>query len=154
MNLLNKNQINQLIKQLNPYSISDENRIDRLNDFDYIKKEKKLIKFVNSNFKIFDINIPTFITKFDLYSIANGYKAFTFTNILLIHDNKILNNDESSIDEISNNDFVLIIEDRLYPNKSSYIFFKNKYPVLDLKNITVIFSNNLKRIYLLFSQIT
>jgi len=147
MNLLNKNQINQLIKQLNPYSISDENRIDRLNDFDYIKKEKKLIKFVNSNFKIFDINIPTFITKFDLYSIANGYKVFISTKILLIHDNKILNKDESSIDEISNNDFVLIIENRLYPDKSSYIFLKNKYPSLDFINVFINFTNNLKKIY-------
>ena len=147
MNLLNKNQINQLVKQLNPYSISDENKIYKLDDFDFIKTEKKLIKFVNSDFQIFYINIPTFITKFDLYSTVQEYKVFISTKILLIHDNKILNKDESSIDEISNNDFIFIIENRLYPDKSSYIFFKNKYPSLDCIIVIINFTNNLKKIY-------
>jgi hypothetical protein len=79
--------------------------------------------------------------------MAQKYKVFISTNILLIHDNKILNKDESSIDEISSNDFVLIIENRLYPDKSSYIFLKNKYPALDVINVIVHFTNCLKKIY-------
>ena len=119
MSLGNKTQIKQLIKQLFFYNTNNED----------------------------DINIPTFITKFDLYTIANKFKAFYSTNFLLIHNNKILKNDESSIDEISNNDYVIIIENRLYPDKSSYISLQKKYPFEDIITLRILFENGITRTY-------
>ena len=153
MNLLNINQINQLIKQLYLCSITNESDII-IDLFYYIKIEKKIIIFVNSDFKLFKVKIPTFITKSDLYSIAQKYKVFISTNILLIHNYKILNKDESAIEEISNNDFVFIIENRLYPDKSSYIFLKNKYPIFDLINIIIHFFNGQEKVYCLNRKTT
>ena len=153
MSLGNKIQIKQLIKQLFFYNTNNEDEIESfMKEFNYIKKEKKLIKFLNSNFKIYSINIPTFITKFDLYTIANKFKAFYSTNFLLIHNNKILKNDESSIDEISNNDYVIIIENRLYPDKSSYISLQKKYPFEDIITLGIFFENGITRNYSLNTE--
>ena len=145
-----KNLVNQVINFYHEngcYKMSLENKTQIKQLINYIKKEKKLIKFLNSNFEIFSINIPTFITKFDLYTIANKPKAFYSTNFLLIHNNKILKNDESSIDEISNNDYVIIIENRLYPDKSSYISLQKKYPFEDIITLRILFENGITRIY-------
>ena len=84
-----------------------------------------MIKFVNSNYIIYHIKIPTFIKKSDLYVIASLYKGLFYSNIILIHNNQILGNDESSIDIISDGDRIIIIEDRIYPD-SSYFFFQFK----------------------------
>ena len=155
MNLENKNQIKQLIKQINPHLINKIKENDELiNGFNYIKREKKLIKFVYSNFNIFNIKIPTFITKFDLYSIAQTKKIFNATNILLIHNNKILNKDDSSIDEIIDNDFVVIIENKLYPDNSSYIYLKNKYLHNDIIYLKIVFPDGTKKFYNLSKEIT
>ena len=50
----------------------------------YIKEEKKLIIFKNSNFFSLKVKIPVSINKLELYSIADIYKAFNNTNTLLI----------------------------------------------------------------------
>ena len=155
MNLGNKIQIKQLIKQLFFYNTNNEDENEKyINEFNYIKYEKKLIKFVNSNFKIFCINIPAFIAKFDLYTIIKKYKVFYSTNFLLIHNNKILKKDESSIDEISNNDYVIIIENRLYPDRSSYIFLQNKYPFEDIITLRVYFEQGFTKVYILNTEVT
>ena len=155
MSLGNKTQIKQLIKQLFFYNTNNEDENEKyINEFNYIKYEKKLIKFVNSNFKIFCINIPAFITKFDLYTIIKKYKVFYSTNFLLIHNNKILKKDESSIDEISNNDYVIIIENRLYPDRSSYIFLQNKYPFEDIITLRVYFEQGFTKVYILNTEVT
>ena len=155
MNLQNKNQIKQLIKQINPHTIGKENETYfYCDEFNYIKREKKIIKFVTSDFKILYIKIPTFITKFDLYSIAGGKKVFQLTNFLLIHNNKILNKDDSSIDGIIDNDFVMIIENRLYPNKSAYINLQNRYPLNDILSLIVVFDNGKQRNYNLSREVT
>ena len=89
-----------------------------------------------------------------MYSIAQTKKIFHLTNILLIHNNKILNKDDSSIDEIIDNDYVVIIENKLYPDNSSYIYLKNKYLHNDIINLRIDFDNGTKRIYNLSKEIT
>ena len=89
-----------------------------------------------------------------MYSIAQEKKIFNATNILLIHNNKILNKDDSSIDEIIDNDFVVIIENKLYPDNSSYIYLKNKYLHNDIINLTIDFPDGTKKIYNLSKEIT
>ena len=45
----------------------------------------------------------------------------------MIHNNNILDNDESNIEDISDGDSVIIIEDRNYPDKSYYDSLQKKY---------------------------
>jgi len=96
----------------------------------YIKEPKKMIIFINSDYKEYKVNIPLSITKYDLYSIAQNYKCFknnnyhantgNHSNILLIYNNLILNRDETSIGCINNNDIIIIIEPRNFPDDSYY----------------------------------
>jgi len=44
----------------------------------------------------------------------------------LIHKNKIFNKDESSIDFISDNDRIIIIEPRYFPDEPYYNFLMEK----------------------------
>ena len=67
------------------------------------------------------------INKIELYSIADIYKAFSVSDILLIHNYKILKKDNSLINEIHNDDTIIIIEERYYPDDSYYISLQKKY---------------------------
>jgi hypothetical protein len=120
-----KNMINFLSLNYNKLDISD-NIEDPLY---YIEEPKKMIKFINSDYKEYKVNIPLSITKYDLYSIAQKYKCFknnkkhlsgNHSNILLINNNLILKRDETSIDCINNNDIIIIIEPRSFPDDSFY----------------------------------
>lgn len=88
----------------------------------YIKEKKILIKFINSDNKIFNVMIPISLTKNDLYSIAKLYKVLTNSNIILSYNNCILKKDNSSIEEIQDGSIINIVEERNYP----YDIF-NKY---------------------------
>jgi hypothetical protein len=125
MDFIQMSQIKLLNKHLGPNftgfkSINEENR------FNYIKGNKRLVYFVNSNYRIIKVKIPYLITKSELYSIANLFKYLCRTNILLIHSEKILERDESSIEEISEGDFIIIIEDRYYPDDEYFKSLKEK----------------------------
>jgi len=88
----------------------------------YINEQKKIINFINSNYIVYKVSIPIKITKFDLYTIAKHYQTnkFVSTDVLLIYNDIILENDESSIDSISENDFIKIIDIRNYPDNSYF----------------------------------
>jgi len=155
LNNLNKNQmelINSIIKFYkdnsneymnfdNPYQINkildllslNYNKLDKSDNIEdplyYIEEPKKIIRFINSDYKEYKVNIPLSITKYDLYSIAQNYKCFknnkmhlsgNHSNILLINNNIILNRNESSIECINENDIIIIIEPRNFPDDSYY----------------------------------
>ena len=86
------------------------------------------------------MDIPIFFTNKELYTITERRKKFHSTKILLIHKNKILKNDESSLDEISNGDMIYVIENYLYPDKSYYLKLQNKYYGTDYINIRLCFN--------------
>ena len=101
----------------------------------YIKEPKKMIKFINSDYKEYKVSIPLSITKYDLYSIAQKYKCFknndkhlsgNHSNILLINNNLILKRDETSIECINENNIVIIIEPRNFPDDSYYKSLKER----------------------------
>ena len=120
MDINDKYQIMNIMNRLNPNlsELKQDNEI--LDPLPYIHKPKKVVKFVNSDFKLFNVKIPCFIDKIDLYSIASSYKALRFSDILLISNNCIIKEDESSIDSISEGDLIIIIENRIYPDDSYY----------------------------------
>jgi hypothetical protein len=127
----------------------------------YIEEPKKMIKFINSNYKEYEVKIPLSITKYDLYSIAQIYKCFKdnnkhytgdHSNILLINNNLILNRDEISIDCFNENDTIIIIEPRNFPDDSYYKSLKErtikkgniKFEFSSGKVINRIFPNDIK----------
>ena len=123
-----KIQIMNLINLLTPnfLMIKVDNEIK--DPLYYIREEKKSIKFVNLDFKLFNVMIPKSISQGDLYSISLLYKTFHNSKILLVYQNNILKNDESSIDNIKNGDIITIIEDIPFPDDSYYnnLIEKNK----------------------------
>ena len=115
-----KYQIMNIINRLNPNISLLKTNNDILDPLYYVKGQKKIIKFINSDFNVYNVKIPNFINKSDLYSIVEQYKSLNKTNILLIHKDSIIEKDESSIEFISEGDTVIIIENRNYKDDSFY----------------------------------
>ena len=138
MNYFEPNQIKKLLDNLdtNSPNLKEGNDID--DPMPYIKEKKKLIKFINHDFKIFNVKVPISIDKMTLYQIAKLYKTFNSSKVLLIYMNCALNEDESSILSISNDDYVIIIEniyylDDSYLNSLNNINNSNEQIVLSIK---------------------
>ena len=114
------NQIRQLLNNLatNSPLLKEGNDID--DPLPYVNEKKKLIKFINHDFKIFNVKVPISIDKKTLYDIARLYQSMINARILLIYMNCILYQDESSIDSIGDGDFVIIIENIYYLDNIYY----------------------------------
>ena len=84
MNFNQKVQIMNLINHLNPdFSLIKQS--DHIEDpLHYILENKIQIKLINYDKILYNIKIPAFITKSDLYSIAKTYRALNFTNFIFI----------------------------------------------------------------------
>lgn len=68
--------------------------------------------------------MPISIDKQALYSIASLFKSRLYTKFLLVYMNCILYEDESSIDSISDGDFIIIIENIYYLDDSYFNSYK------------------------------
>ena len=99
-NLDNQNINNNIIKEnLTNKRPNIINEINSENLYPYIKGERKKITFINSNNKMHIVKIPKSLRKNDIYSIAEKYKSSPYSEIAkLMHNNKDLENDDSSID--------------------------------------------------------
>ena len=142
-------QIKSLLNQLNPDYNGFYQRKNIIDPFPNIKEEKKIIYFINSDYYKIKIKIPKLISKIELYSIAKLYKVFRKTNILLIHKNIVLNEDDSLINDISEEDNIIIIENRYYPDETDYINLQQKYTTGQKLNI--VFDNEHLKNYLIIS---
>ena len=138
MNLSEPNQIKKLLDNLD----IDSPNLKEGNDIDdpmpYIKEKKKLIKFINHDFKIFNVKVPISIDKKTLYQIARRYKTYCASKILLIYMNWVLNEDDSSIDSISDDDYVIIIENIYYLDDSYLISLNNENYSSELRNVVIL----------------
>ena len=138
MNLSEPNQIKKLLDNLD----IDSPNLKEGNDIDdpmpYIKEKKKLIKFINHDFKIFNVKVPISIDKKTLYKIAGRYKTYCGSKILLIYMNCVLNEDDSSIDSISDDDYVIIIENIYYLDDSYLISLNNENHSYELRNVVIL----------------
>ena len=153
INMENKCQINKLIKHLFYHNTDVIGENYKLHFFHYIKTNKKRIIFFNHEFNKIVIDIPSYITKLELYTIAQNFASYS-SKILLIHENKILNKDESNINELSNDDIIVIIENKLYPDRSFYNELQKKYPESDKKNIIIKFPSDNKKNYTVNGEVT
>ena len=125
MDFNNLSQIKLLNRHLGP-NFTGFKTVKHENKFNYIKENKILVNFVNSGYKIISVKIPYLITKSELYSIAELFKDLSRTNILLIHSESILEKNDSPIYNISEGDFIIIIEDRYYPDDIYLMQLKEK----------------------------
>ena len=144
MNLSEPNQIKKLLDNLD----IDSPNLKEGNDIDdpmpYIKEKKKLIKFINHDFKIFNVKVPISIDKNTLYQVAEKYKILQNSKTLLIYKNNILNNDESSIDIITDNDYVIIIENIYYLDDSYFNSLNKINNFTGVKNVKIEIDSHLK----------
>lgn len=156
MDFDNPYQIKCILNLLEPnypkLKYDDKNKID--DPLYYIKEPKILIKFINSDYTIYKVSIPMTITKYDLYTIAKLYKYYKYSSsdILLIHKNSILKDDETSIKCISENDEIRIIELRNYPDNTYYNLL-NQRNTKAKKNIQFLFNSG-KRNNMFFPEDT
>ena len=153
MNFNNEIQINNLINVLFSPNIIYTDETDFFNYITQDKRRKK-IKFIFNSAQRFLIDIPIFFTNKELYSIAGKYKKFNSTKIILIHNYKILKNNESSIDEISNGDIIWVIENILYPDNSYFMSLKNKYERNNIFNVNFEFTDGTTNVYSLNGEVT
>ena len=146
MNYFEPNQINKLLDNLDINSPNLKEGNDISDPLPYIKEKKKLIKFINHDFKIFNVKVPISIDKMTLYQIANLYKTFYSSNILLIYMNCVLKEDESPIDSISDDDYVIIIEDIYYFDDSYLNSLENKNNSNSIINVCISIDNIPRRV--------
>ena len=135
MNQINNNiNFNMNNNCNNNFTNQITNNDDKIIDlFPYIKEEKKLIKFTNSDYISKSIKIPISITKNDLYSIANNYTSHPTLKFKLSYKNIMIKEDESSIEEIPEGAEINIIEERPIPNTCYYDKLKKKMEIMILE---------------------
>ena len=109
MNLINmQNQMNQMLMNFHN-QLKEDYYEDR---FSYIKEDRKKIKFIRVlDNKLFKVKVPCSLRKNELYYTANNYKMFEFSKMQLFHKKGFLNEDETSIDCINDDDEIKIIEE-------------------------------------------
>ena len=150
----NYNQINQMPAMMDDYQIQNEinpiqNNNDTLKDdfnifykniqfpnFDIylniLEDEKKTIILTDPmNEKKITINIPIYFTKNDLYSYVNMDDNEERQQVVLFYNNNILNKDESSIENISDNSIIILFQKpnhQTYRDSSLYKYICKLYP--------------------------
>ena len=144
MNYNEPNQIKKLLDNLDTNNPNLKEGIILDDPMSYIKEKKKLIKFINHDFKIFNVNVPISIDKNTLYQVAEKYKTFLYSEILLIYKKCILNKDESSIDIITDNDYVIIIENKYYLDDSYFNSLNKINNFTGVKNVKIEIDSHLK----------
>ena len=118
-NMNNINQMNQMNNNIN-FNMNNNNDDNNIIDlFPYIKEQKKIIKFINSNYESNSIKIPISMIK----------------------------EDESSIEEIPEGAEINIIEDRPIPNTCYYDSLIKKYGNYDMRNIIFIEPSGKKKLF-------
>ena len=78
--------------------------------YPYIKEPKKEIIFVTSDFKRKRVLIPKSLRKNELYNTSEKFRCHKYSEIKLLHNAEILDNDDTSIECISNQDIIKINE--------------------------------------------
>ena len=112
--MMQMNQMNQLL--LNKKEFKDI--------YPYINEKKINITFISEDNKKFEnIKIPFSLRKNEIYATANKFKSINnsnlYSDIKLFHNNKLLENDDSTIECILDGDLIKIIPDVDY-NYSEY----------------------------------
>ena len=133
-NFMNNNNIRMSLNYTNPqnnsyYNLynnsrlmrqySEPNLLEPKDVYYYINEEKKVIIFERNDQRQFRVKVPLSLRNNELYYTAIKYKINEFSDMDLFYDNNLLNNDDSSINNIPNGGKVIIVEN-LDEIKTSY----------------------------------
>ena len=110
----NLNNNSRLMRQY-----SEPNLLEPKDVYYYINEEKKVIIFERNDQRQFRVKVPLSLRNNELYYTAIKYKINEFSDMDLFYDNNLLNNDDSSINNIPNGGKVIIVEN-LDEIKTSY----------------------------------
>lgn len=131
--MMMQNQMNQMVmmmmqmeknnnnhKQLNYYYYEDI--------YDYIREDKKKIKFIRVlDNEVFKVKVPCSLRKNELYYTAKKYKMFEFSEMQLFYKGNFMNEDETTIDCINDDDEIKIIEEMHGIDFSYYDLYLSKH---------------------------
>ena len=106
MNMVPNNNVNVNNQSQQEVEDEEENVGDIIPICKEEKEKRKEIIFVKSDFSKKRVRIPSYIRKNELYNIAEKFKCNNYSTIKLFHDTEILLNDDTSIDTISDGDFI------------------------------------------------
>ena len=121
--MMQMNQMNQLRDEKNKKEFEDI--------YPYINEKKINITFISEDNKKFEnIKIPFSLRKNEIYATANKFKSINnsnlYSDIKLFHNNKLLENDDSTIECILDGDLIKIIPD-VEHNYSEYYSLLEKH---------------------------
>ena len=140
--MMQMNQMNQLRDEINKKEFEDI--------YPYINEKKINITFISEDNKKFEnIKIPFSLKKNEIYATANEFKDINnrniYSDIKLFHNNKLLENDDSTIECILDGDLIKIIPDVDY-NNSEYKSLLEKHKNSPIINIIFIGNSGFKLI--------
>jgi len=101
---------------MNPQVVNNKEKDDDIykNDpediYPYIKEPKKEIILVTSDLKKKRILIPEFLSKNELYYTSTKFRRYKYSVMKLFHNTILLDDDDTSIEGISNGDIIKINE--------------------------------------------
>ena len=130
---------NPLMMQMNMNAnmpIDKNSDVDFIDFYNYINEKKKKVVFLRVlDNKSFNLLIPCSLRKNELYLTAQFYKKFECSEIQLFHNEKFLNDDETSIDCINEKDEVKIIEQLHGVDFSYYDSYLSRHKNEELCNV-------------------
>ena len=130
MNMMNfPNQMNQMVQAQNQEIIYDD-------IYPEIKEDKINIIFILSNNTRKYIKIPSTLRKNELYLVAERFRNIKYSDISLYYKNQLLNNDESTIEFISDGDSIKM-DEILDVDLNYYNSLLSQKLSKDLNNITL-----------------
>lgn len=142
-NMMFQNMMMQNSQNIKIVDKIDKDYVENSNKriFEYNKDPKKNLKFVDSNNKYYNIFLPKYINKKELYEIVEI--LFDKINLLIFKDNAIDYND-STIDEIEEGSEIII----LFKDESYADYLNEKYKLVSKINISCSSANNKFGLYL------
>ena len=158
INQMNQNEMqNQMIMQMmiNQMQMrnNNQNKEDKYEDvYEYINEEKKRIIFLRIDNGSSKVMVPCSLRKNELYSTAQKYKKFKFSEIQLFHKGRFMNEDETTIDCVNDGDEIKIIEQVHGVDFSYYDLYLLKHKNEPKNNITFNLANELKKVLHLTSN--
>ena len=130
MNMMNiANQMNKMVQAQNQEIIYDD-------IYPEIKEDKINVIFILSNNKRKYIKIPSSLRKNELCLVAERFRNIKYSDIALYYKNQLLNNDESTIEFMSDGDSIKM-DEILDVDLNYYNSLLSKKPSEDLYNVTL-----------------
>ena len=130
INMMNMaNQMNQIFQAQNQEIINDD-------IYSEIKEDKINVIFILSNNTRKYIKILSSLRKNELYLVAESFRNIKYSDIALYYKNQLLNNDESTIEFISDGDSNKM-DEKLDIDLNYYNSLLSQKSNKDLNNITL-----------------